>query len=487
MSDSRLKPMASGDTNGPENTGSAGNNDPRRSDILLTHGYFLEEDPAERKIMKPYPPLGILCLSAYLKQQGYCVDVFDSTFSSFEAFQEHVHRTKPPAVGIYGNLMTRKSVLRMIGFLKQSEITVILGGPEAAYYSGEFIEAGTDYVIRGEGEQPLADLLAILNDNDPGKSLCSVKGLVYKNKKGEITETPPSPHWNNLDTLPFPDREAIHIEAYISTWKKHHGIGAVSLITARGCPFSCTWCSRAVFGETYRRRSPGLVADEVAFLIERYQPEMLWFADDVFTLNHRWLFDLRDEFQNRGIHIPFECTSRADRMNEKVIRTLAEMGCIRIWYGSESGSQRILNAMGREVTIEKIQKVTSQIRHFGMESGLFVMFGYEGEEISDIDATLEHLKQANPDHYLTTIAYPIKGTPYYHLVKNHIQSDRPWRQRTERDLKLQNRPSKWFYTCTQSWFTNEMRLHRHLSASLRQRFPCYLKAKAARIGMKLIP
>ncbi len=486
MSDSPLKSTISGDAPDPEGTGSSGKDVPRRSDILLTHGYFLEEDPAERKVMKPYPPLGILYLSAYLKQQGYCVDVFDSTFSSCKAFQEHVHRSKPPAVGIYCNLMTRVSVLRMISFLKQSEITVILGGPETAHYAGEFIEAGADYVIRGEGEQSLADLLTTLNDDDPEKSLYSVKGLVFKNQKGEVTETPPSPHWENLDTLPLPDREAINIDAYISAWKKHHGTGAVSLITARGCPFSCTWCSRAVFGETYRRRSPRLVADEVAFLIERYQPEMLWFADDVFTINHRWLFDLRDEFRKRGIRIPFECTSRADRMNEEVLRALAEMGCNRIWYGSESGSQRLLDAMSRGVTAEKIQRVTSQIRHLGMESGLFVMFGYEGEEVSDIDATLEHLKQANPDQYLTTVAYPIKGTPYYHLIKNHIHSDRPWGQRTERGIKVQNRPSKWFYNCTKSWFANEMRMHRHLSASLRQRIPWYLKAKAARIGMKLM-
>ena len=489
-------------------------------DILLTHGYFLQEDPAEKKIMKPYPPLGILYLSAWLKQKGFNVDVYDSTFSSFESFRNHVDERRPKAVGLYSNLMTRPVILRMIDYLKQGGTDIIVGGPETSHHYHGFIEAGAHYIVCGEGEETLAELLGFLESRETAKTagnddmihtkftgrdvnaphgkraggttekshddiLSRIRGLAFRDSSGRIIKTEPRPTWENLDTLPLPDREAIDLEKYISTWREHHGLGAVSLMTVRGCPYSCTWCSRAVFGETYRRRSPRLVADEVEMLIERYRPDMLWFADDVFTINHRWFFELRDEFQRRNIKIPFECTSRADRLNEKVVKALADMGCFRVWYGSESGSQRILDAMERGVTVEKVQEVTELTRKYGIESGWFVMFGYEGEDIPDIDATLDHLKKSNPDSYLTTIAYPIKGTPYYYDVEKHIHTRGSWHDRTERDVMLDNRPSRLFYTFVQAWIANEMRLHRHQTASAMRRIPWFLKAKTARIGMKM--
>lgn len=454
------------------------------SDILLTHGYFLRDDEAEKKIMKPYPPLGILYLSAYLKKQGFGVDIFDSTFSSFEVFEKYISEKNPPIVGLYCNLMTKQTILRMMKVLRERGITVIVGGPEPPYHAEEFIQAGADYVVRGEGEETLSELLGVLSNGTLSR-FEKVRGLVFINDDGRIIETPPRPFMHDLDSLPYPDREAIDIDSYIATWKKHHGMGSVSLITVRGCPFSCAWCSRSVYGETYRRRSPKLVADEVEFLMNRYKPDMLWIADDVFTINHRWLYELRDEFKSRNIRIPFECISRADRMNEEVIKALSDMGCFRVWFGSESGSQRILDAMNRGVTVEQIRSVTALTRKYGIRSGLFVMFGYDQETIDDIDATLDHLKKANPDIYLTTLAYPIKGTPYYNKVEKHIHTGLDWKDRSERDVVIRNRPSGLFYRFTTAWINNEMRLFQEASAPLSHRLRWLTKAKAARIGMKL--
>ena len=142
-------------------------------------------------------------------------------------------------------------------------------------------------------------------------------------------------------------------------------MGSVSLITARGCPYHCRWCSHEVFGKTHRRQKAGSVADELEWLINRYQPEMAWMADDVFTIHHGWLFQYAGELKRRGVKVPFECISRADRLNPQVVETLAEMGCFRVWIGSESGSQRILDAMERGVTVEEVRSAVALCESHG--------------------------------------------------------------------------------------------------------------------------
>jgi radical SAM superfamily enzyme YgiQ (UPF0313 family) len=232
---------------------------------------------------------------------------------------------------------------------------------------------------------------------------------------------------------------------YVEVWRQHHGMGSVSLITARGCPYHCRWCSHEVFGKTHRRRTPAGVADELQFLISRYQPQIAWMADDVFTIHHGWLFQYAAELKQRGVKLPFECISRADRLNPQVVEILAEMGCFRVWIGSESGSQRILDAMERGVTVEQVQTAVALCRSAGIQTGMFLMWGYEGEELSDIEATVEHVKKTDPDIFFTTVAYPIKGTPYFSDVAERVDSLKIWSDSSDRDFHIRNRHSRQFY------------------------------------------
>ncbi|HEV8538651.1 MAG TPA: radical SAM protein, partial [Bacteroidota bacterium] len=371
-------------------------------DLLLTHGYFLHEDETEKRIMKPYPPLGILYISAYLKSKGHDVRVFDTTFQRIAGFSEYLKNEKPPVVGIYVNLMTKLRVLDLIRACKAHGCVVIVGGPDVPEYAEQYLEHGADVAVIGEGEAAMDELLpALLNKS----SLSPISGIVYRDDAGTIVRTPPRDLIQDLDSLPLPDRDAIDLAEYIGTWKTHHGMGSVSLICARGCPFTCTWCSRSVFGETHRRRSAKNVVDEIEMILDRYKPDMLWFADDVFTIHHRWFYEFYDEMKRRNLRIPFECISRADRLNEDILRKMADLGSFRIWYGSESGSQRILDAMQRRVSVEEIRNTTRIAQRYGIQAGLFVMLGYPGEEIGDIESTTEHLKQTNADTFLTTVAY----------------------------------------------------------------------------------
>ncbi len=430
-------------------------------DILLTHGYFLHEDPKEMQIMKPYPPLGILYICSHLRSRGFSVKVHDSTFSTQEALHKHLREETPAILGVYANLMTRAKVVRILAEAKRHGWKTIVGGPEPGAYVDEYLRAGADVVVMGEGELTTEELLPLLRDGDLER-LSTVRGIAFLDNDGNAVRTPPRPQIQDLDAQPWPDREAIDTGRYVETWRTHHGMGSISLITARGCPYHCEWCSHQVYGQTHRRRKPRFVADELEWLRNRYKPDMLWFADDVFTIHHGWLQEWREQVGSRSLYIPFECISRADRLTEEVIRTLAELGCFRLWIGSESGSQRILDRMKRGVTVEQVQQATKLCRDHGIQTGMFLMWGYEGEEMEDIEATIDHVRASRPDVFLTTVSYPIKGTPYFKRAEEQgiIRKVLPWAESSDRDLEIQRRHSGDFYQIANQLLKHEVELVR---------------------------
>src|SRR5690606_26573812 len=177
-----------------------------------------------------------------------------------------------------------------------------------------------------------------------------------------------------------------------------------------------------------------------------------------------------------------------DRLNEKVVATLAEMGCFRLWNGSESGSQKVLDAMQRKVNVKDVQEKTHLLQKYGIETGMFIMLGYENEDVSDIEETVEHLKISNPDLFLTTVAYPIKGTAYYAEVESRVLTDKSWSQRSDRDLTVAGRYSRRFYSFATRWMVNEVALHRARTKGgvpLKRQLKMYANATIGRLGTLL--
>jgi anaerobic magnesium-protoporphyrin IX monomethyl ester cyclase len=429
------------------------------AELLLTHGYFLYEDPKELQIMKPYAPLGILYLCSHLREQGYDVDVFDTTFSNREALFQHLRSETPSVLGIYANLMTRGNVIEILKVARESGWKTIVGGPEPGAYAFEYLQAGAHYVVFGEGELTMQDLLESFRAGT-SDSPANIPGLAYLDASDNMHETPQRSQIPDLDSQPWPARQAIDVGRYVKTWRDAHGKGSVNFITARGCPYKCRWCSHQVFGQTHRRRDPLLVVDEVEWLLQTYSPDMVWVSDDVFTINHKWIRDYAAEMRRRGLRIPFECISRADRLNEEMLDLLAELGCFRVWIGSESGSQRILDAMGRGVKVEQVQQAVALTRERGIESGMFLMWGYEGEELEDIEATIKHVSISKPDIFFTTVSYPIKGTPYYQKVSDRLVQLKPWGVGSDREIKIKGRHSRTFYSHADKLLKDEVQLAR---------------------------
>ncbi len=433
-------------------------------DLLLAHGYFLALDAEEQRVMRPHPPLGLLYLSSHLKRRGIDVAVFDGTFRPFNDFEAMVVREQPPVVGIAVNLMTKRNALRMIAIAKRAGATVVVGGPDPPYHAEAYLNAGADVVVVGEGEQTIEELLPVLiaaGSSLGSSQLAGIAGIAFTADDGTVIRTAPRALMPDLDAQPFPDREAVDLPAYLDAWRRHHGVGTVSLITARGCPYSCTWCSRSVFGETHRRRSVTNVADEVEAIVDRYRPERLWYADDVFAIHRGWTLKYAAELERRRLRLPFECISRAERIDDDVADALVSLGCFRVWIGSESGSQRVLDAMNRKVTIDQVRETAARLKRRGIEVGMFIMLGFDGERMDDLRATVDHLKKTAPDIFLTTVSYPIKGTPYHDRVTDRLTGPTTWSEGTDRDLIVKGRPVRRYYDFARRWMTAEVARDQH--------------------------
>lgn len=433
--------------------------------ILLTHGYFLTEDPKEKLIMRPYPPLGLLYISAYLEQNGYDNEVFDSTFSQLNALQDHLVKQQPDVIGIYTNLMTKLNVLKIIQFMKSEpslqHVKIILGGPEVRNHKEKFLEYGADIIVFGEGEDTMLELVKLFAAQKE-YDLQHITGIAFKDN-GKIIVTTERVLIKDINQLPFPNRKKINLQLYFDAWKQRHGMSMVNVNTMRGCPYSCKWCSRAVYGSSYRRRSPKLVVDEMQLLKENYHFDMIWFVDDVFTINHKWLNEFAQEVNERKIIVPYEIITRSDRVTEEVLQLLKDSGCARVWIGAESGSQKVIDAMDRRVKVEQVREAIRSVKAHGMEAGTFIMLGYPGEEESDIRETLAHLKYANPNQYTITVAYPIKGTPLYNEVENIFTEQLPWQSTTDRDIDFKRRYKRSYYNHAIKWINNEMQYTQHKS------------------------
>lgn len=448
--------------------------------VLFTHGYYLNEDPKEQAIMRPYPPLGLLYLSAWLDRHGVENEVFDTTFSTKEALHTSLLEHPPRIVALYTNLMTKRNVIGTMRFLRSheafKETLIVLGGPDVTHNIDGYLASGADLVVIGEGEQTMLEVAIAINDkprvagndiNEDGPAARDlspvfghIAGLAFRMPDGLVVKTGPREKMRDIDLLPFPNRQKIDLQLYLAAWKKAHGHNTLSISTQRGCPYTCRWCSTAVYGQSYRRRSPQSVADEIVFLQQHYEYDLIWFVDDVFTISHKWLAEFRDELEKRSLRIQFECITRADRLNEDIIAVLKACGCFRVWIGAESGSQRIIDAMDRRVDVRQVRAMIQAARKAGIQAGTFIMLGYPGETETDICETVEHLKASNPDLFTITVAYPIKGTGLYEEVQATSAASLPWAEYTDRDIDFPRTYPRRYYDYAVRWTVNAVHLHK---------------------------
>jgi anaerobic magnesium-protoporphyrin IX monomethyl ester cyclase len=408
--------------------------------ILFGQSYYLRFDVKLWQAMQPYPPLGALYAAAMLRARGYEVALFDAMLAESTAeWKAALDRHRPRYAVIFEdnfNYLSKMSLLRMrdaafemIQQAKSRGCIVIIAGADMTDHTERYLQAGADYVLVGEGEETLAELIALLEqteDQPAEPALYEVRSLAYLHQ-GQMIKTPARVVIRDLDAIPFPAWDLVDVERYRRLWLAQHGYFSLNMVTTRGCPFHCNWCAKPIWGQRYNIRSPQNVVAEMKWLQANVQPDHLWFMDDIMGIQDRWIEQFADELDRQQVHIPFKSLNRVDLLlRGQSIPALARAGAKIVWVGAESGSQKILDAMDKGTTVEQIYEATRQLHAHGVQVAFFLQFGYPGETREDIELTLKMVHDLMPDDIGISVSYPLPGTPFYERVRHELGERANW-------------------------------------------------------------
>ncbi len=402
-------------------------------DLLFGQAYYLKFDPKLWQAQQPSAPLGTLYAAAYLRSRGRGVALFDAMLADSEAeWALALERTRPRIAILYEDsfnylskmclLRMRQAALTMIEAARVRGTTVVVSGSDATDHPDVYLRAGARAVVRGEGELTLASLVDALMNGD---RLDDIAGIAHL-RDGEVQRNGARPFMRDLDDMPRPAWDLVDVERYRQMWRRRHGYFAMNIATTRGCPFHCNWCAKPIYGQRYAVRAVANVVDEIAWLKETFAPDQLSIVDDIFGLQPGWIDAFAAQVERRQARLPFRCLMRADQINRDVVRALAAAGCRMVWMGAESGSQRILDAMEKGVTVEQIRRAAAELRDAGIQVGMFLQFGYSGETWDDIESTLALVRQAAPDDIGVSVSYPLPGTTFYDRVRAELGAKQNW-------------------------------------------------------------
>lgn len=444
------------------------------SEVLLGQSYYLRFDPKLWEAMQPYPPLGTLYAASYLRSRGYDVALFDAMLAESEAeWTAALDRERPRFAVLYEDnfnylskmclLRMREAAFTMIRAALTRGCTVIVAGSDATDHAARYLQAGADFVLIGEGEYTLAELL----DHLTGRSDMpreEILGLAYPDpaQPDGVTRTPRRPDIRDLDALPFPAWDLVDVPRYRDIWLRRHGYFSMNMVTTRGCPFHCNWCAKPIWGQRYNARSPENVAAELKWLRDTYQPDHIWFVDDIMGLKPGWLQRYADEVERLGIRTPFKSLHRVDLLlRGDTIEALARAGAQIVWVGAESGSQAILDAMEKGTKVEQIAEAARRLHAAGIQVGFFLQFGYPGETRADIELTLQMVRDCQPDDIGISVAYPLPGTPFHERVKDQLGVKQNWLDSNDLAMLYRGPFTTEFYRQLHVVVHKEFRMRKH--------------------------
>jgi radical SAM superfamily enzyme YgiQ (UPF0313 family) len=409
------------------------------TDVLIGQSYFLRFDPKLWAAMQPYPPLGSLYAASYLRNRGYAVALFDAMLAASEAeWDETLDRTRPRFAVLYEDnfnylskmclLRMRQAAFSMIEMARRRGCTVIVAGSDATDRAELYLAHGAQYVLMGEGELTLSELLDSL-DGRSEAGLDAILGLAYSAPGGQagVVQTPRRPDLRDLDALPFPAWGLVDIPRYQAIWRERHGYYSMNMATTRGCPYHCNWCAKPIWGQRYNVRSPDNVVAELKWLKTTYRPDHIWFADDIMGLKPGWVHRFTELVEQQDARIPFKSLHRVDLLlRGDTIDALKRAGAKTVWVGAESGSQHILDAMEKGTRVEQIYEAARRLREAGIEVGFFLQFGYPGETRDDIRRTFRMVRKCRPDDIGMSVSYPLPGTKFHDAVRQQLGEQQNW-------------------------------------------------------------
>lgn len=395
-----------------------------------------------------YPSLGLAYLGAVAEKLGNEVKVMECEAMGYgyDEIRDFIEKYEPELVGMQTFYNTLDICLKVASLVKEinKEIKVLLGGVQVTIFPEEGFDENVDYLIIGEGEITFKEFLENFNKKELGK----IKGLVWK-KNGKFVMNEARELIKNLDEIPMPAFHLFPMEKYHSS-AQLRGNKTFHLMTSRGCPYRCVYCaSHQTFGKSHRFHSAKRVVEEIRYLMEKYKCDSIQFYDETFTLNKKRVIELCDEMSKEKINIPWACFTRVHLVDEEMLRKMKQAGCYQIFYGVEAGTQRLLNLIKKDITIEQIKDAFKLTRKIGIEALASFMLALPTETREDAEASIKLAIEIDADYaqWQNTIPYP--GNELYELALKHgkiAKVDKedftPWNKvvyvpygRTEKDIQ----------------------------------------------------
>jgi anaerobic magnesium-protoporphyrin IX monomethyl ester cyclase len=441
--------------------------------ILVCHSYFLRFDPKQVERGKPYPPLATLQVAAMLRQAGHRVALFDAMLADgIEEYDRKLAEVDPQVVLIYEdnfNFLSkmclgkmRQAACEMIAAAQRAGARVIASGPDVSDAPEPYLRAGADVALVGEGLTTLMDLIPKLDSNPRAATAELTHGLsgtvmlandsVVKINGAKVLPTA-------AQTSEFAAWDLLDMDRYRSVWLEAHGYFSLNMAASRGCSFRCSWCAKPIWGNQYLQRNAASVAAEMLHLKRTFNPDHVWFADDIFGFRVDWVNEFATALAAAGGAIPFTIQTRADLISERMAAALGAAGCKEAWIGAESGSQRVLDAMNKGTTVTEIITARERLKAVGVRVGFFIQLGYLDEQLADILATRALLELARPDDVGVSVSYPLPGTKFYELVKAQLGGKTHWQDSNDLAMMFQGTYTSEFYRAVRNLIHEQVSLH----------------------------
>ena len=349
------------------------------TDVVLVYPY---SKPSRDRSVFRFPPLGLGYIASYLRANGISVEVVDCTFIDEKEALSRIWKSSPSIIGIYSMYTMEEKAFRLAELLKDKCDLLVAGGPLPTVYPERYLQA-FDVVAIGEGEQTMLEIV-IAQKN--GGNLSKIDGIAYRKngtdrlstKQNSVVLNPARQLIPDLDSIPFPARDLFDNYAYIDNCRKTDGHAITSMMTSRGCPYNCDFCSKPVFGNITRMRSSENVVDEIEDVLS-YGYDRVFFQDDCFTLDEQRVEEICDEILNRRLAFKWRCLSRVDSIKPEIVSKMRQAGCEQIFFGIESGNNSVLKIMKKQFTAEQARKAVETAASEGVETGAFFILGYPGE------------------------------------------------------------------------------------------------------------
>jgi anaerobic magnesium-protoporphyrin IX monomethyl ester cyclase len=361
---------------------------------------------------KKLPPLGLSYVAASLEKAAFQVEMLDNYMlnKSIEEVKQLVQRLSPEIVGITCGSATYRRCLETVKAVKETvpSCKVVVGGWHAAYMPDSLLQqSDVDYVVMGEGERAMVELTRYILKGDDGKALADIAGVGYR-QNGSFVKNAPQ-FISNMDEIPFPARHLLPMKLYDRTIEFLNAKPADVMSIARGCPFSCAFCeTKKLWGNTCRMFSPARVLNEIRYMVETFGTRGIYFINDNFTIKKKQTEELCDLLKKSGLDLEWVCDTRVDLINRGLLEKMKDAGCKAIWFGVESGSQRILNRINRTITLEQTENAFRLCKQVGIKVACSFMLGFPDETLDDLEATRKFADKLDPDwcQFNVFIAYP---------------------------------------------------------------------------------